>query len=72
MASTKILAGHLCGTGQDLERWVYPSQSHAGVVSVYMADMLKWLTHRFAGAPNANPDPMTPAGERGISITRCA
>ena len=69
-ASSKILVGHLCRTGQDLERRVYPGLSHAAVVHAARTDMLTWLAHRFAGDPS--PDPMTPTGEHGISVTRCA
>ncbi len=68
-ASTAALAEHLCGLGQDLERWIYPGQSHAGVVAVYLPDMVRWLQDRFAGAPN--PDPMTPTGEAGVQTTTC-
>jgi hypothetical protein len=68
--SSKILAAHLCATGQDLERWVYPGMSHPAVVGEARTDMLTWLKHRFAGG--SNPDPMTPTDEHGISVTRCA
>jgi hypothetical protein len=68
-ASTQLLARHLCGLGQDLERWIYPGQSHAGVVAVYLPDMIQWLTDRFAGNPN--PDPMTPTGGRAVQTTTC-
>jgi pimeloyl-ACP methyl ester carboxylesterase len=68
--SSKILAAHLCATGQDTERWVYPGMSHPAVVGEARTDMLTWLKHRFAGG--SNPDPMTPTDERGISVTRCA
>jgi len=68
-ASTQLLAQHLCGVGQDLERWIYPGQSHAGVIAVYLPDMVRWLADRFAGRPN--PDPMTPAGEAAVQTTTC-
>ena len=67
--STQLLAHHLCGVGQDLERWIYPGQSHAGVVAVYLPDIIRWLADRFAGQPS--PDPMTPAGEAGVQTTTC-
>jgi dipeptidyl aminopeptidase/acylaminoacyl peptidase len=68
-ASTQILAGHLCGLGQDLERWIYPDQSHTGVLSVSMQDMIRWISDRFAGRPN--PDPYLPTGQAGIQATQC-
>jgi dipeptidyl aminopeptidase/acylaminoacyl peptidase len=67
--STQILASHLCGLGQDLERWIYPGQNHAGVVPVSMQDMIHWISDRFAG--QANPDPYPPTGQPAIQQTRC-
>jgi dipeptidyl aminopeptidase/acylaminoacyl peptidase len=67
--STQILASHLCGLGQNLERWIYPGQSHAGVVPVSMQDMIHWISDRFAG--QANPDPYPPSGQPGVQQTRC-
>ena len=68
-ASTEILANHLCGLGQNLERWIYPGQSHAGVIPVSASDMTHWISDRFAG--QANPDPYQPIGQMGIQTTRC-
>ncbi|HEV7524288.1 MAG TPA: lipase family protein [Acidimicrobiia bacterium] len=68
--STEILAKHLCGLHQDLERWIYPGQTHAGVIGPSAGDMVKWITDRFAGA--ANPDPYKPKGLAGIDVTTCA
>ena len=67
--STQLLATHLCGLGQDLERWIYPGQSHAGVIQVYFGDMIHWITDRFAGDPN--PDPYQPVGLPGVQTTTC-
>lgn len=67
--STQLLASHLCSIGQDLERWIYPGQSHSGVISVSMQDMIHWMADRFAGGPN--PDPYVPKGEAGIQTTSC-
>lgn len=67
--SSQLLAQHLCGVGQDLERWVYPSESHAGVINPSAADMIHWMRDRFADGPN--PDPYTPTGKPGIAVTRC-
>jgi pimeloyl-ACP methyl ester carboxylesterase len=70
VASTQILADHLCGLHQDLERWVYPGQSHAGVIGPSAGDMIHWITDRFAGG--ANPDPYAPNGLANIDVKVCA
>ncbi|MDQ1508314.1 MAG: hypothetical protein QOG50_158 [Actinomycetota bacterium] len=69
VVSTQILAQHLCGIGQNLERWIYPGQSHAGVIGPSSGDMIHWITDRFAGV--SNPDPYQPVGLAGIEITTC-
>ena len=69
VVSTQILARHLCSIGQNLERWIYPGQSHAGVVAVSAPDMIHWIADRFAGA--ANPDPYVPTAQNDIARTRC-
>jgi alpha-beta hydrolase superfamily lysophospholipase len=60
VVSTQLLFDQLCALGQVEQRWIYPDQSHAGVVAVSMQDMLTWISHRFAGDPA--PDPMQPQG----------
>jgi pimeloyl-ACP methyl ester carboxylesterase len=67
--STKILAEHLCTIGQNLERWIYPGQSHAGVIAPSANDMVHWMKDRFAGGANA--DPYNPNGLANIDVTRC-
>lgn len=67
--STQILADHLCGLHQVLQRWVYPGQSHAGVIGPSAADMVKWIGDRFAGG--ANPDPYAPKGLANIDVKTC-
>ena len=67
--STQLLATHLCGIGQDLERWIYPGQSHAGVIGPSANDMAHWMTDRFDGG--TNPDPYSPTGLANIDVTRC-
>jgi pimeloyl-ACP methyl ester carboxylesterase len=67
--STALLATHLCSLGQDLERWIYPGQSHAGVIAPSANDMIHWIADRFTGG--SNPDPYVPTGLRGIEITTC-
>ncbi len=69
VVSTQLLAQHLCGLGQDLERWIYPGQSHAGVIVPSAPDMVHWMADRFAGDPN--PDPYAPSGEAGVQTTTC-
>ncbi len=70
VASTLLLANHLCSLHQDLERWVYPGQSHAGVIGPSAGDMVHWITDRFAGG--ANPDPFVPTGLPNIDRKTCA
>ena len=69
VVSTQILATHLCNLGQTLQRWVYPGESHAGVIGPSANDMMQWISDRFAGGPN--PDPYVPTGLAGIDITTC-
>jgi pimeloyl-ACP methyl ester carboxylesterase len=69
VVSTQILAKHMCDIGQNLERWIYPGQSHAGVIGPSSGDMIRWITDRFAGGPN--PDPYKPVGLVGIETTTC-
>lgn len=69
VVSTQILAQHLCSIGQDVERWIYPGQSHAGVIQYSMPDMVHWLADRFAGKPS--PDPYQPTGLPGVQTTTC-
>jgi hypothetical protein len=68
--STQILAQHLCTLHQVVQRWVYPGQSHAGVIGPSAADMMQWIADRFAGG--ANPDPYVPTGQPDIQITGCS
>ena len=67
--STQLLATHLCGIGQDLERWIYPGQTHTGVFTPSAADMIGWIADRLHGAPA--PDSYVPHGQPGIQVTRC-
>ncbi len=69
VVSTQLLATHLCGIGQNLERWIYPGQSHAGVIGPSSGDMIHWITDRFAGG--ANPDPYKPVGQPDVETTTC-
>jgi fermentation-respiration switch protein FrsA (DUF1100 family) len=69
VASTALLAQHLCGLGQTVQRWIYPGQNHVGAVRFYVPDMVKWLSARFAGNPA--PVQMSPSGEPGVQVTTC-
>ena len=61
VASTQILFDQLCKIGQVEQRWIYPGQSHAGVIGPSFGDMLHWINDRFAGGPT--PDPYAPTGQ---------
>jgi dipeptidyl aminopeptidase/acylaminoacyl peptidase len=67
--STQLLAQHLCGIHQVLQRWIYPGQTHSGVIAPSSADMIRWISDRFAGGPN--PDPYKPTGQSDVDITTC-
>ncbi len=69
VVSTQLLASHLCSIGQDLERWIYPGQSHAGVIAPSANDMIRWIADRFAGG--SNPDPYAPTGQKNVQVTKC-
>ena len=67
--STQILAAHMCSIGQVTQRWIYPGQSHAGVIGPSANDMIQWIANRFAGVPN--PDPYVPTGQPDVAVTVC-
>ncbi len=69
VVSTQLLASHLCTLGQVVQRWVYPGQSHAGVIAPSANDMIQWISHRFVEGPN--PDPYVPTGQPDVQITVC-
>ena len=69
VVTTQLLKDHECSIGQDVERWVYPGQSHAGVIPVSMGDMVHWIADRFSGV--ADPDPFQPTGQAGIEVSSC-
>ena len=70
VVSTQILAQHLCSIHQEVQRWVYPGQSHAGVIGPSAADMMQWIADRFAGG--TNPDPYVPTGQPDVQVTGCS
>jgi fermentation-respiration switch protein FrsA (DUF1100 family) len=69
VVSTQLLARHLCGIHQVLQRWIYPGQSHSGVIAPSSGDMIHWMADRFAGG--ANPDPYKPTGQDDVQTTTC-
>lgn len=69
VASSQLLFGQLCAIGQVEQRWVYPDQSHAGVIAPSLNDMLAWIGQRFAGNPN--PFPITPTGPPVPEVQTC-
>jgi hypothetical protein len=69
VVSTQVLAQHLCGIHQVLQRWIYPGQSHSGVIAPSSGDMIHWIADRFAGGPN--PDPYKPTGQSDVQTTTC-
>jgi len=68
--SSQILAGQLCATGQNIERWMYPGRSHAGVIAPSLTSMTDWIAARFAGEPA--PDAAAPTGQDDIDDTICS
>jgi pimeloyl-ACP methyl ester carboxylesterase len=69
VVTTQLLQQHECAIGQQNERWIYPGQSHAGVINVSMSDMVHWIADRFDGG--VDPDPYQPTGSADIAITHC-
>lgn len=67
--ASEIMFGQLCKVGQGIERWVYPGQSHAGVINVSINDMLSWIADRFAGR---TPRSTSPVGQADVQTTACA
>jgi len=66
--STQLLFDQLCATGQTTQRWIYPGQSHAGVVGPSFADMKAWIDARFAG--EEAPD-IVPTGQPDVQTQSC-
>ena len=67
--STELLAKHLCAIDQVLSRWIYPGQSHSGVIAPSSPDMVRWMSDRFAD--KANPNAEAPTGLPNVQVTRC-
>jgi acetyl esterase/lipase len=69
VAASALMFDQLCAIGQDQTRWVYPGQSHAGVVVPSFPDMLGWIDRRFAGEPT--PDATAPTGVPDVETQAC-
>ncbi|MBV9412893.1 MAG: alpha/beta hydrolase [Acidimicrobiia bacterium] len=66
-ATSAQLTDHLCSLGGTVERWVYPSQTHGGVLFVSALDMGRWMLNRFQGSS----DRVQPTGEAGVQVHTC-
>ena len=52
VVASKLMFDTLCGIGQTETRWVFPGQSHAGVILPSAPAMLDWMGDRFSGVPD--------------------
>jgi pimeloyl-ACP methyl ester carboxylesterase len=69
VTTTQQLATHLCGIGEEVQRWLYPGEGHAEVITPSTPDMVQWIADRFAGT--AFPDSMQPSGLPGVIDQDC-
>jgi alpha-beta hydrolase superfamily lysophospholipase len=53
VVASKLMYDTLCGVGQTQTRWVFPGQSHAGVIVPSAPAMLDWMANRFSGLPDS-------------------
>lgn len=67
--SSQLLTNKLCGLGQGMQRWVYPGQSHSGVIATSATDMVNWMKARFAGGPVSADS--APSGQTDTEVTGC-
>lgn len=67
--SSQLLTTKLCGLGQGMQRWVYPGQSHSGVIATSATDMINWMKARFAGGPVSADS--APSGQTDTEVTGC-
>jgi len=68
-ASSQALAKQQCAIRDNVERWVYPDESHGSTQVLSVPDVTHWIGDRFAGGPE--PDPFVPKGRPGVASTRC-
>jgi hypothetical protein len=69
VAATALMFDQLCKIGQVEQRWIYPGQSHAGVIGPSFNDMLTWINDRFEGKPA--PDATAPTGQPDVQAQTC-
>jgi alpha-beta hydrolase superfamily lysophospholipase len=69
VAATSLMFDQLCKISQVEQRWIYPGQSHAGVIGPSFGDMLTWINNRFGGTPA--PDSVAPVGQSDVQVQRC-
>jgi len=50
VSTSALLTNQLCSKGANVERWVYPGQSHGGVLFVSAVDVGRWMINRFQGS----------------------
>jgi dipeptidyl aminopeptidase/acylaminoacyl peptidase len=67
--SSQLLTTKLCDLGQGMQRWVYPGQSHSGVIATSATDMVNWMKARFAGGPVSADS--APSGQTDTEVTGC-
>jgi pimeloyl-ACP methyl ester carboxylesterase len=67
--ATQLMFDQLCKINQVEQRWIYPGQSHAGVIGPSFGDMLGWINRRFAGDPT--PDAVAPTGLPDVQTQSC-
>lgn len=67
--STQLLADHLCSIGAEVQRWMYPGEHHAEVITPSTPDMVRWMADRFSGQPA--PDPYVPIGLPNVLSQDC-
>ena len=65
--SSTILKDHLC-TLASVERWLYPGQSHGGVVQPSLNDMITWINTRFEDSDSE----VSPSGPPDPEVTNCS
>lgn len=68
--SSQLLASQLCASGQNVERWLYPGQTHSGVIGPSLTAMIDWIDARFDGA--SAPGAAGPSGSAPVEATVCS
>jgi hypothetical protein len=67
--STQLLASHLCKIGAGVQRWIYPGETHGGVIGPSTNDMITWIKDKFNGIQFN--DSYTPVGPPVPSNQNC-